>query len=121
MAEVSSTFDASRLARKVASDIREGALLGALAYNAAHGKVEDDISECKAFKKYGKAWITHYTQHGMLHFTRVGTTEKSTKLYSVFEIETLKRAEKHITHEFNAAMRMADASSDARLSATSMD
>lgn len=98
-------IDTSWLMKKVASDIREGAILGALAYNAVHGKVEDDISELQAYKKYGKAWIKHHVEKGELHFTRIGKTDKSTKLYSVFEIETLKRAEKMIQKEFDRAMQ----------------
>lgn len=93
------------LARKVASDIREGALLGALAYNAVHGKVEDDISEVQAYKKYGKAWVQNEVRLGNLHFVRIGPAAKSTKLYSVFEIETLKRAQKMIQQEFDRAMQ----------------
>jgi hypothetical protein len=84
------------LVNRIAESIREGAMLGVMAHNAMHGYVEDDISEIKAFKKYGKAWIKDRTESGLLHFSRVGGAKKSTKNYSVFEIETLKRAEKEI-------------------------
>lgn len=84
------------LVNRMAESIREGAMLGAMAQNAMHGYVEDDISEIQAFKKYGKAWIKDRTERGLLHYSRVGGAKKSTKNYSIFEIETLKRAEKEV-------------------------
>jgi hypothetical protein len=89
------------LVNRMAESIREGAMLGAMAQNAMHGYVEDDISEIQAFKKYGKAWIKDRTERGQLHYSRVGGTKKSTKNYSIFEIETLKRAEKEIDTMYN--------------------
>lgn len=88
--------NAREFVNRMAESIREGAILGAMANSAIHGYVEDDISELQAFKKYGKAWIKDRTNRGQLHFSRVGTTKKSTKNYSIFEIETLKRAEKEV-------------------------
>lgn len=85
----------------MAESIREGAMLGAMAQNAMHGYVDDDISEIQAFKRYGKAWIKDRTERGQLHFSRVGGAKKSTKNYSIFEIETLKRAEKEISTMYN--------------------
>lgn len=85
----------------MAESIREGAMLGAMAQNAMHGYVDDDISEIQAFKRYGKAWIKDRTERGQLHFSRVGGAKKSTKNYSIFEIETLKRAEKEIDTMYN--------------------
>lgn len=95
------------LVSRMAESIREGAILGAMANNAIHGYVEDDISEVQAFKKYGKAWIKDRTSRGQLHFARVGTTNKSTKNYSIFEIETLKRAEKEVELMYHMALNNA--------------
>lgn len=89
------------LVNRMAESIREGAMLGAMAQNAMHGYVDDDISEIQAFKRYGKAWIKDRTERGQLHFSRVGGAKKSTKNYSIFEIETLKRAEKEIDIMYN--------------------
>ena len=89
------------MVNRMAESIREGAMLGAMAHNAIHGYVEDDISELQAFKKYGKAWIKDRTSRGQLHFSRIGASRKSTKNYSIFEIETLKRAEKEIEIIYN--------------------
>lgn len=97
-------YNTSEHVRNVVSLMREGAILGALASDAIHGYADDDITERKAFEKYGKAWVKFNTENGNLRFIRVGSTEKSSKLYSVFAIETLKRAQRHIEDEFNAAM-----------------
>ncbi len=96
--------DVQEMVRRMTISIREGALLGRLADNAVHGYIEDDISEVQAFKKYGRAWIKDRTNRGELHFSRVGAAQKSTKNYSVFEIETLKRAEKCIEEMFQVAL-----------------
>lgn len=92
------------LVSRMAESIREGAILGAMANNAIHGYVEDDISELQAFKKYGKAWIKDRTNRGQLHFSRIGSAKKSTKNYSIFEIETLKRAEKEVELMYHMAL-----------------
>ena len=89
------------LVNRMAESIREGAMLGAMANNAMHGYVEDDISEIQAFKKYGKAWIKDRTNRGQLHYSRIGGAKKSTKNYSIFQIESLKRAEKKIDTMYN--------------------
>lgn len=93
--------NAREFVNRMAESIREGAILGAMANNAIHGYIEDDISELQAFKRYGKAWIKDRTERGQLHFSRVGGAKKSTKNYSIFEIETLKRAEKEIDTMYN--------------------
>ena len=95
------------LVNRIAESIREGAMLGAMAQNAMHGYVEDDISEIQAFKKYGKAWIKDRTERGQLHYSRVGGAKKSTKNYSIFEIETLKRAEKEVELMYHLALNNA--------------
>lgn len=84
------------ITNKLVASIREGAILGGLASSAIHGYKDDDISEIQAFKKYGKAWIQDRVERGQIHFSRIAKGSKSTKNYSVFEIETLKRAEKCI-------------------------
>lgn len=86
----------TKLTNEIARNIRESALLGALAVNAFHGYKEDDISENQAYRLYGKKWIDDRKERGQLHFQRVGATSKSAKYYSRFEIESLKRAEKYI-------------------------
>lgn len=93
--------NAREFVNRMAESIREGAILGAMANNAIHGYIEDDISELQAFKRYGKAWIKDRTERGQLRFSRVGGAKKSTKNYSIFEIETLKRAEKEIDTMYN--------------------
>lgn len=84
------------ITNKMVESIREGAILGGLANSAIHGYKGDDISEIQAFKRYGKAWIQDRVERGQIHFSRIAKGSKSTKNYSVFEIETLKRAEKCI-------------------------
>lgn len=85
-------------------DIRTGAILGALALQAMQGSRADEVSENDAFKTYGKAWIKSRLAEGSIHFSRIGSGKKSTKYYSVFEIETLKRAEKHLEQVYNEAL-----------------
>lgn len=97
-------FDSRRLVDSFAIEIREASILGALAFSAIHGLKSDDISENDAFKKYGKAWIKRHVEKAQLHFARNGSTSKSTKVFSVFEIETLKRAEKRVEDMFNKAV-----------------
>lgn len=89
---------------KMAASIREGAILGGLANNAIHGYASDDISELQAFKKYGKSWIQDRAWRGQLHFSRIAHGKTSTKNYSIFEIETLKRAEKCIEEMYQYAI-----------------
>lgn len=85
------------------STIMEQAMLNALAFAAMTGSPKDDISEGQAWKQYGKAWITDRTERGWIHFIRNGKCEKSTKVYSRFEIECQKRAEKHIVEAYQNA------------------
>lgn len=84
--------------------IAEDAILNAYALAAILGHKEDDVSEREAFEIYGKAWIIDRTRRGMIHFERNGSTEKSTKVYSRFEIECLKRAEKRVSDNYAAAI-----------------
>ncbi|MCM1577105.1 MAG: hypothetical protein NC035_09040 [Bacteroides sp.] len=85
--------------------IMENAMLNALAYAAIIGDLKDEISEGKAWSMYGKAWITDRTERGWIHFIRNGNNTKSTKLYSRFEIESQKRAEKNIERAYNNAQQ----------------
>ena len=98
-----STSNFKRDTEELVKSIRENAFLGALAINAAYGRKEDDVSEIQACKDYGYGWIRDRLERGMIHFNRVGGTKKSTKYFSRFEIETLKRAEKKISAEYQKA------------------
>lgn len=71
------------------------AALGVRAVTALQGYKEDEITERKAIDLYGKAWLKDRTKRGLLHFNRVGAKTTSSKMYSVFEIESLKLAEKY--------------------------
>ena len=96
--------DSRTLVKQFAEDIREASILGALALRAIEGHRDDDVSENDAYKRYGKAWIKKHVEDGQLHFNRIGPGAKSTKVYSVFEIETLKIAEKRLTEVYNIAL-----------------
>lgn len=71
------------------------AALGVRATGALKGYKQDEITERKANEIYGKAWVRDRTKRGLLHFNRVGSKSTSSKMYSVFEIESLKLAEKY--------------------------
>ena len=96
--------DTKTLVQQFAQDIREAAVLAAFALQAIEGRREDEVSENDAYKRYGKAWVKSHVAIGQLHFTRVGPGETSTKVYSVFEIVTLKMAEKRLTQVYNNAL-----------------
>lgn len=96
--------DTRTLVQQFAQDIREAAVLAAFALLAIEGRREDDVSENDAYKRYGKAWVKSRLAEGFIHFSRIGSGQKSTKYYSVFEIETLKRAEKHLEQVYNEAL-----------------
>ena len=85
------------------STIMETALLNAMAYAAMTGNQKDEISDGQAWKTYGKAWVVDRTERGWIHFIRNGCNGKSTKVYSRFEIECQKRAEKHISEAYKSA------------------
>ena len=91
----------TRITKEVVENIRDMAILGALAFNAIHGYAKDDVSETQAYKEYGKKWVQDRVARGLINFTRVGESVCSTKYYSRFEIECLKRAEKKIKEELN--------------------
>jgi hypothetical protein len=76
--------------------LRESSVLSALAYSAIHGEKSDDVSQNEAYKQYGKAWIKDRSNRGYLHSIRVGKGATATILFSRFEIESLKRAEKYV-------------------------
>lgn len=94
----------TQLTNEFARNIKEHALLAAMAFSAAYGLKSDDISELQAYRKYGRGWICDRRDRGQLHFHRAGAMQNSPKYYSVFEIECLKRAEKGIEREFLAAL-----------------
>lgn len=97
-------IDTSELVMSFVREIRIGAVLGALALQAIQGDRSDEVSENDAYKRYGKARIKKHVECNMIHFARVGSGKSSTKFYSVFEIETLKRAEKHLEKVYNEAL-----------------
>lgn len=96
-------MNAFDLAKKEQSSIMEQAILNAYAVMAVLGRREDEISANEAYRLYDRGWIIDRTQRGLLHFSRKGATSKSAKVYSRFEIEALKRAEKHIAEAYDNA------------------
>ena len=92
------------LAQKEQAKIMEQAVLTAYAVIAILGRKEDELSANEAYQLYDRGWINDRTNRGLLHFSRKGATSKSAKIYSRFEIEALKRAEKHLNETFNAVM-----------------
>ncbi len=89
--------------RNTAQQMREEAILNAYAVVAILGLKEDDLAEREVYSRYGRAWVKDRTQSGLLHFSRVGTADRSAKMYSRFEIETLRRAEKKIEDQYTQA------------------
>jgi hypothetical protein len=96
------SYDAAKLEM---DKIAEDAILNAYAMYAVLGLKEDDLSAREAFSLYGKAWVLDRTRRGMIHFERNGDSETSAKVYSRFEIECLKRAEKRVSDNYIAAIR----------------
>lgn len=97
-------IDTREIVNRFAYDIRVGAILGAFALKAIEGDKDDDISENEAYRKYGKTWVKKRVEDQQIHFQRVGDGETSTKFYSVFEIETLKMAEKQLEQVYQTAL-----------------
>lgn len=97
-------FEQAKLQSK---KIMEDAIIIAYAIAAIQGRETDDISANEAYKIYDRGWIIDRTRRGMLHFNRKGAAEKSAKIYSRFEIESLKRAEKQIEEAYNTAIERA--------------
>lgn len=79
--------------------MKENAILSALAVLALSGDKKDDITQNEAFIKYGEGWIEDRLQRGYIHRVRQSGGKTSPWIYSVFEIECLKRAEKVIQEE----------------------
>lgn len=100
-------MNAYELAKEEQARIMEQATLNAYAMLAVLGRKEDDISEREAFSLYDRGWVMDRTKRGMIHFSRKGATSKSAKVYSRFEIESLKRAEKHICDAYDNAEQKA--------------
>ena len=100
-----SSTNAWKQAKITKDQIAEDAILNAYAMAAILGYKEDDLSEREAFSLYGKAWVKDRTRRGMISFERNGALETSAKVYSRFEIECLKRAEKRITDSYLSAIR----------------
>ena len=100
-------FTTYEIANKTKEQIMEEAIVYALAVNAVQGRQDDDVSEREARNLYNAAWLKDRTQRGMLHFTRRGATDKSAKIYSRFEIQSLKIAEKRMAEQFSRAQEIA--------------
>ena len=92
--------DAWKEAKLEQDRIMSDAILNAYAMLAITGHRDDELSEHEAKKLYDAGWIKDRTQRGLLHFSRKGATSKSAKVYSRFEIESLKRAEKRIENKY---------------------
>lgn len=92
------------MAKEKKDEIMQGALINALAVVAFLGKKEDEISEREAFIENDRGWIKDRTERGLLHFSRKGKTKRSAKIYSRFEITSLKWAEKCITEQVKMAI-----------------
>lgn len=88
-------------------EVMEDAVLNAYAVLAVLGRKEDDISQNEAYRLYDRGWVKDRTKRGMLHFSRKGATDKSARIYSRFEIEALKRAEKRVEQAYVDAERKA--------------
>lgn len=93
------------LAQKEKDRVMSDAVLIAYAVAAIQGRVEDEISQAEAYRLYDRGWITDRTKRGLLHFSRKGATGKSAKIYSRFEIASLKRAEKQLEQAYDDAVR----------------
>ena len=85
--------------------VMSDAVLIAYAVVAIQGRVEDEVSQNEAYRLYDRGWIKDRTKRGLLHFSRKGATDKSARIYSRFEIEALKRAEKRVEMAFIDAER----------------
>mgnify|MGYP006988928894 CR=1 FL=1 len=96
-------MDIFQLTKVEKSKVMADAVLIAYAVMAIQGRVEDEVSANEAYRLYDRGWIKDRTKRGLLHFTRKGATDKSAKIYSRFEIESLKRAEKSVTEAFEEA------------------
>ncbi len=86
-----------------AQQMREQAILNAYAVIAILGLQGDDLAEREAFARYGRAWVKDRVKSGQLHYSRIGKDVRSAKMYSRFEIETLRRAEKKIEDQYTQA------------------
>lgn len=98
--------DATQIAKRMAHERqKEDFYLLALAGAAMNGDKSDEISEYQARKKYGKVWLEDRLQRGLIHFSRVGSGIKSTKYYSVYEIEVQKLTEKGLLPAYEEALQ----------------
>ena len=100
-------MDSYQMANAEKDRVMSDAVLIAYAVLAVQGRKEDEISANEAYQLYDRGWINDRTQRGMLHFSRKGATSKSARIYSRFEIEALKRAEKRVEQAYFDAERKA--------------
>ena len=87
-------------AKLLSNNIMEDAMLVAYAVVAIQGRVEDEVSANEAYRLYDRGWVKDRTERGLLKFSRKGKTNKSARIYSRFEIEALKRAEKRLSEAY---------------------
>lgn len=87
-------------AKLLSNSIMEDAMLVAYAVVAIQGRVEDEVSANEAYRLYDRGWVKDRTERGLLKFSRKGKTDKSARIYSRFEIEALKRAEKRLSDAY---------------------
>lgn len=65
---------------------------------------KDDITEHQAFQRYDRKWLRHRKKQGYIKTHRIGNRI----LYSVFEIECQRLAEKDYSDAFDRIYRSAD-------------
>lgn len=92
--------DAWKEAKLEQDRIMSDAILNAYAMLAITGHRDDELSEREAKKLYDTGWLKDRVNRGLIHYSRKGATSKSAKVYSRFEIESLKRAEKRIEDKY---------------------
>ena len=95
------------MAKAEKDKIMSDAVLIAYAVVAIQGRVEDEVSQSEAYRLYDRGWIKDRTKRGMLTTLRKGAEENSARIYSRFEIESLKRAEKRVEQAYLDAERKA--------------
>jgi len=107
MAQQASDMNTYEMAKAEKERVMSDAVLIAYAVVAIQGRVEDEVSQSEAYRLYDRGWVKDRTKRGMLHFSRKGENDNSARIYSRFEIEALKRAEKRVEQAYFDAERKA--------------
>lgn len=105
MVQQASDMDTYEMAKAEKERVMSDAVLIAYAVVAIQGRVEDEVSQSEAYRLYDRGWVKDRTKRGMLHFSRKGANGNSARIYSRFEIEALKRAEKRVEQAYIDAER----------------